>query len=98
VVWHDWVLYTAGYGLVISPPVDIDTTNGLYYGLGIGWNGCNVEYYRDTVSWVGVDVGIGTWQYYYYSDAYTTYDPNYTNVDIAPGVVNAYWSDLRVDP
>ncbi len=69
---------SSGTGYHSSGTIDLVTTAGVYYTLGVGWS-CSATYYSaeyDTMT--GIDAGIGTLQGNAWSNSYPGYSTGFT--------------------
>ncbi len=76
VAWYDQVTADADTGYVSSGDINLDTTAGNIYMLGVGFT-CSVTYYGESGSWSGYDTGIGTFRHPHFDTAYTGYSSSY---------------------
>jgi hypothetical protein len=78
VAWSDTLFPhpSSGPQYLDSGPIGLDTTSGVYYGLGMAWN-CSATFYSDTGAWSGHDTGIGNFVHNYSDDKYSSYSSTY---------------------
>lgn len=70
-IWRGTVVAPASTGYQASGIIDVPTTSGNYYVLGVGWNCTATYYYQGGGGWAGVDVGIGAFENNRWDNAYS---------------------------
>jgi hypothetical protein len=67
----------AGGGYVDSGPIELAVVPGRFYYLGAAWNCTTTSYLDYSDSWIGADVGVGTLQGMFGTNAYPGYATSY---------------------